>query len=44
MPIGLPRTYATTIPIVTGELNARERNAPLTEIPVLASAKSGTKT
>ena len=42
IPIGFPATYATMIPSVTGEAYACAKKWPLTAIPALASANSGT--
>ncbi len=44
MPAGLPATYATRIPIVTGEVNARPRKGPSIGMPAFPSANSGTIT
>ena len=44
MPIGLPTTYATTMPMVIGEVTASSMSPPLTWIPAFASANSGTIT
>ncbi len=42
VPIGLPATYPARMPSVSGEVNARARNAPLITSPALASANNGT--
>jgi len=40
----LPATYATRIPSVTGDENARARKPPSIGMPAFASAKTGTIT
>ena len=42
IPAGLPTTYPTTMPSVTGERSASPRSPPLKVIPALERAKSGT--
>jgi len=44
IPSGLPATYATTIPSVTGEVMASRSRPTSRWIPVLASANMGTIT
>ena len=44
MPAGLPATYPIRMPSVIGEAYARARKLPLSTIPALASANSGTMT
>ena len=44
IPTGLPTTYPTRMPSVIGEPNASPSSPPVTWIPALASAKTGTTT